>query len=602
MRLLMGLFVLLSSILIGQKNDNIWITGYSSANGVFDGYQWGTMIADFNEDPVQFRYDSQITMDMSGTDASICDDEGRLLMYSNGMFVHNGMHQVVPGLDTISYSTYWEIFNAKNYFPDGSDWKDGLPIEQFVIMLPNPGSKNYFIFHLLRKKLPNDNFYRNVGILTTLVSFDNSDHGKVIYKDSLIFSGLYNGGFNAVKHGNGRDWWIVIKDEYSAAINIYLFDPTGIKLFKKFNEPDRLIKNHSYPVSYFSPNGEHYVSVDNMGINFDRLRISIYNFDRCHGNMFKKETKLLLNSLIIYGSISFSPDGHYLYATDGLQMFQYDMTADEILESEQIIAEYDGSIFRYNEWDFGRDLIFSYMVTGPDGKIYSLTPGGTRSLHTIEYPEEEGTYATVLQNSIKLPTQNFNSLPNFPHFRLGPWDGSPCDTLGLDNIPVAKFRYEQDTLDHLRIRFTDLSYFEPNEWSWDFGDNTSFAGRKPYWHRFPGPGVYNVCLSVVNNNGNHTYCKNLTIGSPVYTDDTKSTIQLTVFPNPVENDLLVTLSDFVPVHGSIVFYDIMGRQILRHRIYYGLNNIDLMTLSQGTYFYTFFDIGVPLSSGKILKM
>jgi hypothetical protein len=199
-------------------------------------------------------------------------------------------------------------------------------------MLPVPDSKNYSIFHLLWKKLPNDNFHKIVGILTTLVSFDNSDHGKVIYKDSLILSGFYNGGFNAVRHGNGRDWWIVIKDEYSASINIYLLDPTGIKLFKKYNESEKLIKNHSYPVSYFSPNGEHYVSVDNMGINFDSLRISIYNFDRCHGNILKKESKLLLNSLLIHGEISFSPDGHYLYATDRLNMYQYDMFADEILE------------------------------------------------------------------------------------------------------------------------------------------------------------------------------------------------------------------------------------------------------------------------------
>jgi hypothetical protein len=112
MRLLIGLCILLATDVYGQKNDNIWITGYSSANKIVDGYQWGTMIADFNEDLVQFRYDSQITMDMSGTDASICDDEGRLLMYSNGMYVHNGLHQVVPGFDTIFYSTYWEIFNA----------------------------------------------------------------------------------------------------------------------------------------------------------------------------------------------------------------------------------------------------------------------------------------------------------------------------------------------------------------------------------------------------------------------------------------------------------------------------------------------------------
>ncbi len=292
MRYLIVFCFLQSSVLYGQKNDNIWITGYSSVNGVFEGYQWGTMIADFSDEPVKFRYDSRITMDMSGTDASICDNQGRLLMYTNGMYVHNGMHKVVPGLDTISYSTYWERFNAKNYLPDGSDWPDGFPIEQFAITLPDPGSKKYFIFHLLRKDLSIDNFnfHRNVGILTTLVSFENSDQGEVIYKDSLISSGFYNGGFNAVRHGNGRDWWVVIKDEYSATINIFLLDPVGIKLFKRYIDPDSLLNNHSYPVSYFSPRGDIYVTHEGEGLS-DTMYLSLYDFNRCTGTLQKKGSK-----------------------------------------------------------------------------------------------------------------------------------------------------------------------------------------------------------------------------------------------------------------------------------------------------------------------
>ncbi|MBK7807525.1 MAG: hypothetical protein IPJ51_14700 [Saprospiraceae bacterium] len=156
----------------------------------------------------------------------------------------------------------------------------------------------------------------------------------------------------------------------------------------------------------------------------------------------KKEVKLLqISDKLLYGAISFSPDGHYLYATDGLNMYQYDMDADKILEPEQIIAVYDGSIFKYNEWDLGRDLIFSYMVNGPDGKIYSLTPGGTRSLHTIEYPEEEGTNATVIQNSIKLPHK---TLIHCPIFHTSEWAHGMtvlCDSAwSLTISPAAKFR------------------------------------------------------------------------------------------------------------------------------------------------------------------
>ncbi|MBK7699704.1 MAG: hypothetical protein IPJ39_13695 [Saprospiraceae bacterium] len=59
----------------------------------------------------------------------------------------------------------------------------------------------------------------------------------------------------------------------------------------------------------------------------------------------------------------------------------------------------------------------------------------------IEYPDEAGEACTVLQHSVFMPTGIARGIPNFPHYRLGPLDGSPCDTLGLDNNPIAKYRY-----------------------------------------------------------------------------------------------------------------------------------------------------------------
>lgn len=37
----------------------------------------------------------------------------------------------------------------------------------------------------------------------------------------------------------------------------------------------------------------------------------------------------------------------------------------------------------------------------------------------------------VEQHGITLPTYNASSLPNFPNYRLGPLEGSPCDTLTI---------------------------------------------------------------------------------------------------------------------------------------------------------------------------
>ncbi len=53
------------------------------------------------------------------------------------------------------------------------------------------------------------------------------------------------------------------------------------------------------------------------------------------------------------------------------------------------------------------------------------------------------------------------------------------------------------------VYFNNLSYSvgsSINQWYWDFGDGTSSTLQFPY-HTFPGPGMYNVSLTVTNANG-----------------------------------------------------------------------------------------------------
>lgn len=53
-------------------------------------------------------------------------------------------------------------------------------------------------------------------------------------------------------------------------------------------------------------------------------------------------------------------------------------------------------------------------------------------------------------------------LPKYSTYRLGPIDGSPCDTLGIDNVPEAWFRVDSTGLQ--QRFFFDLSYYNPLHW------------------------------------------------------------------------------------------------------------------------------------------
>ena len=179
------------------------------------------------------------------------------------------------------------------------------------------------------------------------------------------------------------------------------------------------------------------------------------------------------------------------------------------------------------------------MQRGPDNKIY--ISGGTQGnyIHVIHNPDEPGLACNAEVTAIRLNTHYFTTMPNFNTLRLGPLDGSSCDTLGLDNHPVSRFRYEQDSMDYLSIDFVDLSYFEPTSWSWSFGDGQTSTERFPS-HTYEQAGVYEVCQTVSNVHSSHTSCDTLFLGVSSL-EDVEEKRHITVFPNPVEDMMRVCL-------------------------------------------------------------
>jgi len=120
-------------------------------------------------------------------------------------------------------------------------------------------------------------------------------------------------------------------------------------------------------------------------------------------------------------------------------------------------------------------------------------------------------YTFQVQISALIYTRLTIQIPNFNTLRLGPLDGSPCDTLNLDNNPISRFWYEQDSTDHQEIQFRDVSYFRPEEWSWTFGDGNVSDEKNPL-HSYATNGTYEVCLTVSNENSSNISCQQLQIG------------------------------------------------------------------------------------------
>ena len=114
-----------------------------------------------------------------------------------------------------------------------------------------------------------------------------------------------------------------------------------------------------------------------------------------------------------------------------------------------------------------------------------------------------------------------------------------------------------------------MSYFRPESWEWEFGDGMRSAEQFPQ-HTYSGSGIYEVCLTVSNENSSHTSCQTLNLGMVSTTEETLQ-YDISVFPNPTSDFLRMTFHDYLPRHASVVFYDLSGAQVLTHSLIGGAN-------------------------------
>jgi hypothetical protein len=247
-------------------------------------------------------------------------------------------------------------------------------------------------------------------------------------------------------------------------------------------------------------------------------------------------------------------------------------------------------------------MSWAFFKNGPDGRLYSGTGYGQPYLHVIEKPNLRGLNCIPRRMGIPLQTRN-NSTPNFPHFRLGPIDGSACDSLGIDNVPWAWWRYDQDTGRYRCFEFVDLSAYIPSEsapeWYWDLGDGTQSRDTSPV-HCFQKDGVYEVCLIVKNKYGADTLCRTLRVGTTSTDDHGKAVISTELFPNPAADHFVLNVHDYLPESMYLHLKNAQGQTVHRERVYQGSNVIDLQDLTPGLYSALIYERGVLMKAEKLV--
>ena len=193
---LLIVFTMLPLLLFAQNKDRVWCFGDSA-------------LIDFNSGmPVAGKRG----VTTRGSCASMCDSTGALLFYSaTGEFpiyinagngkVYNANHVLMNNGDSINGTLAYNE-NTILPFPD--------QLNKYILFTVDPNDKNGFYYSIIDMSLQN-------GL------------GEVISKnDTLIANQRMVDAMAAVKHGNGRDWWIICKPNYTFTptdtFYIFLFD------------------------------------------------------------------------------------------------------------------------------------------------------------------------------------------------------------------------------------------------------------------------------------------------------------------------------------------------------------------------------------------
>ena len=408
------LFLLLSNCCFSQRNDNYWPLGYSSytTDSLLGGMKLlfpnNSATLDTHSRKMSFRF----------TNATISNDTGQLLFYTNGVFIANALDDTMMNGSGLNPSWYTTQF-----------YNTGLRKPQADVIIPMPGNDSlYLLFHETADYPASLN--RPKYLFKTSINM-NGDNGlgDVILKNHVLLDDtLYPGALTLTRHANGRDWWLLVP-RWGADIGYYtlLITPDTIQQTNYQIFPFDGLQGGQ---ACFSPDGSKYIISYWWGVAF-------FDFDRCSGLLTFIDHKYFGSSIFCLGA-SISPNSRYAYVTlGGNEILQYDLNASNIVASEQIVATYDGF-----QAPAGWNTNFWMHQIGPDGKIYINTTSTTMALHTIESPDSVGVACNVQQHFVLLPKFNA-TLPNFPNYRLGVLAGSPCDTLtNLNNVQPLDMRFK----------------------------------------------------------------------------------------------------------------------------------------------------------------
>ena len=291
--------------------------------------------------------------------ASISNQEGKLLFYTNGETIYTSGHTVMSngtGLASSGTST------------------------QSSIIIPRPDSNKYYVFTTDFNGSPN-------GFEYSIVNMDlEGGLGKVEVKNIKLINSPLSEKVTACGHSNEDDYWVITHTSGDTSFYSYKISSAGLSgpVITSIGSAHNTARGYMKT----SPDCTKLVS-----LLYDEGIIDIFDFDSSDGTLSNFTTITGKTFDVGPYGLEFSSDSSKFYVSEGAgeKVYQYNLSytaGTDILENEIEVANISGSSL-------------GALQMGPDERIY-IADSGTTNLHIIHRPNGWGVQCNFQESGINL--------------------------------------------------------------------------------------------------------------------------------------------------------------------------------------------------------
>ena len=368
------------------KEGNIWYFGENAG-------------IDFNSSSAVAITDGQLNTGEGC--ATICDNNGDLLFYTDGKTVYDQSHLPMP---------------------NGNNDLDGhSSSSQSSIIVKKPGNNTiYYVFTV--DQMGGELKYSEVDMSLSAGNGDVNSNKNIPILNSSCEK------IAAIQHQNGTDYWIIAHEYGSDNFYSYLLSSAGLSTGIAF--PSGSVVNGTYDaIGYLraSPDGS-LLAAARYAQN-----VELFNFDNSTGQVtFEMEIISYTSTNQTFYGLEFSPDGNLLYISNidypSADLYQFNLAAGthpDIINSKTVIGTMPSK--------------GGALQLAPDGKIYNAQAEytssgyiGTDYLGVISNPNVVGISCNYTANSFYLAGKK--SLHGLPTFYSSIFNSPPS---GCDSVATA---------------------------------------------------------------------------------------------------------------------------------------------------------------------